>query len=76
MNFLFLGDSEDAGDFSCCSKLVAELSELSVVVTLSFLTLEGPEQFRLKFNNITDSFQIQVTELRALHRIHFPFSDF
>ena len=48
MNFLFLGNSEGFGDFSRSSKLVAELSELSVVVTLSFLTLEGPEHFRLK----------------------------
>ena len=67
MNFLFLDDSEGVGDFSHCSKLVAELSELSVVVTLSFPTLGGPEQFRLKFNNITARFQIQATGLSALY---------
>ena len=47
MNFLFLGDLEGIGDFSRCSKLVAELSELAVdcgYTVLSFLTLEGSEQ--------------------------------
>ena len=48
MNFFFLGDSEGIGDFSRCSKLVVELSELSVVVTLSFLTVEGPEHLDSK----------------------------
>ena len=44
MNFLFLGNSEGIGDFKSCIKLVAEPSELSVVVMLLFSTLEGPEQ--------------------------------
>ena len=44
-------DLEGVGDFSRCSKLAAELSELSVVVTLSFLTPEGPEQ--LDSNSVT-----------------------
>ena len=37
--------------FAVSKKLVAELSELSVVVTLSLSTLEGPEQ--LDLNSIT-----------------------
>ena len=67
MKFLFVGNLEGVGDFSHCSKLVSELSELSVVVTLSFLTLEGPEQLDSNSLTPTDSFQIQVTGLSALH---------
>ena len=55
MKFLFLcNNSKCIEDPSRCSKLVAKLSELSVVtvVSLSFSTLDGPKQL-LDLNSIT-----------------------
>ena len=44
--------------------------------TVIFDTRRSRTIRRLKFNNITDIFQIQVTGLSALHWIHSPLSDF